>query len=441
MNDSFSKPVGADVSATSAIATGSVTSWISVADLLARQVPLHSSEAVAILAELCGVLLAQGDAAIPHTADVLISGAGQLSIRAHDGGESDPGALGRMLHSLLDTANPSAALRLFVSQAISSDRYQSVSAFSEALTSYEASGRNKLIQAVHDRWLATRSAPVSSVPIPLRPEPEQENKAAAKPNAEARGIPRWAFAIVAVAVVSSGAVGAWVAAGAKPVSIPAVSFSVPATIQRALSWLGETKPSDVAAAEPESSDPKRARATKPKASNARARTNNPVLDAATASGLADTASATESADRSVLIVLTERLSPTVDVGTDPSSSTSGSPLAASDETSDSLERDTSAVESAPVYSSAFPEVVPPVMTTRQMMPPHMPTSGMEAASTIELVVDESGKVERVRLISRPSAVLAVMLLSAAKNLQFRPALNDGRPVKYRLMLDVTTTRP
>jgi hypothetical protein len=34
-----------------------------------------------------------------------------------------------------------------------------------------------------------------------------------------------------------------------------------------------------------------------------------------------------------------------------------------------------------------------------------------------------------------------MLLSAAKTWKFTPALNDGRPVKYRLQLDVVMTQP
>ena len=67
--------------------------------------------------------------------------------------------------------------------------------------------------------------------------------------------------------------------------------------------------------------------------------------------------------------------------------------------------------------------------------------GLEAVSTIEVVVDESGDVQHVKLLSRPSPVLAAMLLSAAKTWKFRPAFHDGEPVRYRLRLDVTTTRP
>ena len=111
---------------------GSRTSWVSVADLLEGQVPVHSSEAVAVVAELCEVLLGHAVHLIPDAADVLINGEGKLSIRTQDVGEPSSVALGRMLHSLLATASAPVPLRLFVTHAISSDRYKSVSEFATA---------------------------------------------------------------------------------------------------------------------------------------------------------------------------------------------------------------------------------------------------------------------------------------------------------------------
>ena len=66
----------------------------------------------------------------------------------------------------------------------------------------------------------------------------------------------------------------------------------------------------------------------------------------------------------------------------------------------------------------------------------LPVTGLnpnvESIGTIELVINEEGNGDRVRLISQPTRMQPLMLLSAAKAAAFRPALRDGRPVKFRL---------
>jgi TonB family protein len=59
-------------------------------------------------------------------------------------------------------------------------------------------------------------------------------------------------------------------------------------------------------------------------------------------------------------------------------------------------------------------------------------------STIELTVDPSGRVVRVRLDpGRPPTVHDRMLVSAAKTWQFKPAMRDGQPVTNLLRVPVT----
>ena len=404
---------------------------------------MHWSEAVAVLAELCAVLLGRDVRVIPHPADVLINGEGKLSVRAEESGESNSAALGRMLHDLLATASPPAPLRLFVSQAISSDRYQAVSAYATALAAYEVPGRDRLIQTLHDRWVAMRTAtPSSSSEIPLRPQPEQEKQPESKPRA--RRLPRWAIATASAAVVLGGAAGAWLAAGARmpslpPISLSSLSSSVPAAIQQALAWVGASEPSHVAAAEPEPANTKRTRAAKRRSTAAPARTINPDLDATTATGFTEASPVTESIAPADSTDGTDAVASTSGVVTD-----SVAPAAAVAPAPEDL-RDTPGplddVAEDTVYSRAFPGVVPPVIMPRQIAALDALSAKVEAISTIEVLVDESGEVEQVKLLSRPSPVLATMLLSAAKNWKFRPAMNNGRPVKYRLRLDIMTTRP
>lgn len=66
-------------------------------------------------------------------------------------------------------------------------------------------------------------------------------------------------------------------------------------------------------------------------------------------------------------------------------------------------------------------------------------------STLELLVDETGQVESVKAIGRPKhlgeALLMTVNLSAAKTWRFLPAVKDGRPVKYRKLVQVWQTTP
>jgi hypothetical protein len=407
---------------------------------------MHWSEAVAVLAELCAVLLGLEVQVIPHAADVLINGGGKLSLRTADSGDSNSAALGRMLHDLLATASPPAPLRLFVSQAISSDRYQTVSALATGLASYEVPGRNKQIQALYDRWVAMRTESAAApVEIPMRLEPEPEKQPESK--ARARRLPRWAIATIGVAVVLSGSAGAWLAAGAKvpsipPISLSSLSSSAPAIIQRALAWVSASEPSHVAAAETDTANTKRTHATKRRSSAAPASTSNPELDAATAIGFTGATPATGSIAAADPTKGPDGVTSNTGVVGDRSAPAAAdtAELADSGETPGALE-DVATVADATVYSRAFPGVVPPVIMPHQIAAPDALSPRVETISTIEILVDESGEVEQVKLLSRPSPILATMLLSAAKTWKFKPALNDGRPVKYRLLLDVMTTRP
>ena len=95
---------------------------------------------------------------------------------------------------------------------------------------------------------------------------------------------------------------------------------------------------------------------------------------------------------------------------------------------EALWRAAPAIESASnIYSASDPSVVPAVMVR-----PYLASVASEGGSgELEIVISETGAVERVRLISTHH-FQARMLVAAAKAWQFQPALKDGRAVKYRL---------
>lgn len=94
-----------------------------------------------------------------------------------------------------------------------------------------------------------------------------------------------------------------------------------------------------------------------------------------------------------------------------------------------------------VYSPATAGVIPPVLVDPIRLPAAPEGARPGSSHVIELVVDESGTVDRVRLLSPASRMTDMMLLSAAKSWIFEPARRDGHPVRYRLTFTWVTPGP
>jgi TonB family protein len=90
-----------------------------------------------------------------------------------------------------------------------------------------------------------------------------------------------------------------------------------------------------------------------------------------------------------------------------------------------------------IYTTTDAAVIPPVLV-RPVLPKYPPPSLAEdQIGSIEVLVDEQGDVDQVRLISPANRFHERMLMSAAKTWKFRPAFKDGHPVRYRTRIRVT----
>jgi len=89
--------------------------------------------------------------------------------------------------------------------------------------------------------------------------------------------------------------------------------------------------------------------------------------------------------------------------------------------------------SAPIYSAQDIDVRPPQMLEAELPRPavmNWPT----IKNSMELFVTANGSVERVKWLTSRERMPDVMLLSRAKLWKFSPALRDGHPVRYRLIV-------
>jgi tetratricopeptide (TPR) repeat protein len=93
-----------------------------------------------------------------------------------------------------------------------------------------------------------------------------------------------------------------------------------------------------------------------------------------------------------------------------------------------------------VFDGSDPDVAPPVMIRQDM--PAWPTAanGLTNApvrpGVIEIVIDESGRVEHAVMRQSIASFYDSMVLSATANWRYKPALRDGVPVKFRKLIQI-----
>ena len=90
-----------------------------------------------------------------------------------------------------------------------------------------------------------------------------------------------------------------------------------------------------------------------------------------------------------------------------------------------------------IYSSHDTDVKAPVMV-RPVLPTAPPSDiPADQLGTLELLVDERGNVEHVRLVSPFNRHQERMIVASAKAWRFSPATRAGRPVKYHARVRLT----
>ena len=133
---------------------------IALADVLQLRVPVHWTEAVAVIEELCVVIAGSSQPDfIPDAEGIVITSQGAVIVRRGSPGSTEVDAVGRTLNALLDPVSTPIPLRLFVAHGIGSGKYHSAAAFGEALSYYRRPDRTELIQALYLRCLSVPATP------------------------------------------------------------------------------------------------------------------------------------------------------------------------------------------------------------------------------------------------------------------------------------------
>jgi hypothetical protein len=99
---------------------------------------------------------------------------------------------------------------------------------------------------------------------------------------------------------------------------------------------------------------------------------------------------------------------------------------------------------APVEAVAKAAVVVPPVAIQQNVPP-IPSNLLRMTQlkggVLELMIDETGKVEEAKFTSPIHPVYDGMVTSAAKGWKYKPATADGKPIKYRKTIRIAVQAP
>ena len=400
---------------------------VTVHDFITRQVALEWYESVAIVAELCAILTSHdASKSVPRAEDVLVNADGTLAVHGRIAAPPDVVDLSRMMNALLPGSAPPSPLRQFISKALTPGAYESLPAFGEALAYFERPGRAGIIATAYERFHETPSERVYAARGTL--VAEAVAVAAPVPARRKRPIGPW-LAVVAGLLVAATAIAVWISAdGSARLTSPAVTGrfdtiiadarattrNLEDSVREQLGFSPAVRPirrqpvRPAAAAKP----PVR-RVVPPAAARAVAATEPAVQDAVAVPVVAASHAGARVAS-SAPPARAARLGPSEVVVAEP---TDGSDVTLVDST---------------VYSLLSPDVQPPVLLTEHAMPSALRVVEPRIANAMELVVDATGTVERVRLLSTARRMADIMLLSAAKNWKFDPAMKAGEPVKYRI---------
>jgi len=381
---------------------------VDLGTLVDKDTPLTWYEAVAIVQELCGVLLAtrrSGPAPDLEPGDVAITAEGSVEVR----GGIAPGlpTVTQVAHILLTLLGEAKTLpvqlRLLALQDLPpAPTDTTLREWSARLAAFERPGRQSIIRAVYERFMETPAR--DSGTLPTEPARARHARVARSPWWRSRKV-RTAAASVAL-LVAAGIAAAWL----WPVVVPLLSR---------LDGRGQR-------------DAGAARAEESMSAEAVER----IFARARRIWLGTGAGPAAPPPNATLDATPIHMGGPTGLPTGLPTGPAPNPAAALRLPEAAAGARTAAAE-ATVFSAADLEVVPP-----SLLRPHLPTSprgGVRTADLpqVELLVSPTGEVESVKLVTQRAGVASAMMLSAIKTWRFEPANRYGQPVRYRVLVRLT----
>jgi hypothetical protein len=389
-------------------------------ELLARQVDVQWYEGVAIVQAICRQLLASGVSIgeFPAATQIGVSADGAIRVLDTTSTQAVPAAA-HLLAGLLSDDVP-VRLRLVVSQATGQNStIENLRDFSETLGYFERPDSELIVRNLLERAMLAGFRKQTDEPRVAHVAPEEKRETAAKRARDTKAMLR--PAAIAAAVVITAMSGLIFLAPRGGVS---AAFSGITSVFAGAPEAPRSEPLENPAAPKEVASkgtPRPQRTQSSKALTSHGQSGETRKESPGAPG---------ARIPSLVPSVTSAISPMPS----PDTSTATEPV----QTYVIVASEPGVSASNLVYSKADSEVTPP----RQVypaLPAESPAAYMKRALTVvDLVIAPDGLVERVHLRTTPRDIHEFMLLSAAKAWRFEPALLDGRPVRFRHSVALTS---
>ena len=384
-------------------------------DLLARDVSVQWFEGVALVQALCRQLSARSgaDGVFPGASQITLAAQGTVAI-GEAAATRAVTAAGHLLARMLSEDAP-VRLRLLVTQATAEDATSgSLHEFSESLAYFERPNPEGILSALHARAAVAPPArrPEAQIAEPVTERTPRTSSPEPRVRKRRRLIVPAAAAILLLAVT-----GVFVRAGSRNGRLASVVESLKSAV----------------------ATPAEATTTGMPEGPADTRTDKGTKGAGAAQTTAAGAATARGPRRSTFpVVSANAMTLPLAFGPGPRIVMQPPVLADVLPAQAFYVIEATSVEGDRIYSRSDASVTPP----RQVYPalPADPSPGTrpEDLTVLDLVVAADGQVERVRMRTTPRDIHEFMLVSAAKAWRFDPATVDGRPVRFRHSVAITS---
>jgi hypothetical protein len=389
---------------------------IGLDDLLARDVSVQWFEGVALVQALCRQLSAASgsDGVFPGASQIRLLSDGTVTFEGAAATRSAPAA-GHLLARMLSDDAP-VRLRLLVTQATAEDSASgTLRELSESLAYFERPNSESILSALHARAIAAPSARRQEIEI-AEPVVERAPRASSpEPLARKR---RRLVVPAAAAILLLAVTGVFVRAGSRNGRLASVV---------------EGLTSAVAA-------PVEATATGTLESPADTRKDKGTKGAGAAQNTAAGSAPARGPRRSgVPVVSASAITLPLAFGPAPRIALPQPVLEDVLPAHAFYDVEATSVESIDrIYSTSDASVTPPRQVYPALPAHRRPGTRPDDLTVLDLVVAADGQVEQVRMRTSPRDVHEFMLVSAAKAWRFEPATVDGRPVRFRHSVAITS---
>lgn len=410
---------------------------LTLQDLTLLKVAVSWQEAVAVMLELISHL--RNRTQFPDARAVVLSDIGETRVVSGRAASGNPVRLAAcLLSELLGSAASPPELQAAIAQNLAAQpRHTTLGEFAAALAFFERPGRRGDVAAVYSRAHALHAKAAAGLELDrLRARAAREQEiVTAKPTAQSPWRGRAAqFSVIAALsiVIAAGAMALFAMAFAPaPARDDAGAELDPSTPFTTLAAAGSEAKRLVEEGITRILSPRSAsEGTSPTPPPAPTRTSRSRRSAATSGSNAGAPAPAESGEAVVAATVPPEVEMIVSARDIAASAPRESTALASGEP------DTTTPTVGPTFT-ALDDVQPATLVRPQLPSRLLDGPPTPDASFLDMVIDETGRVEFVRLEAVRSQVNEKMLVSAAKAWLFDPAIREGQPVRYRMRVQIS----